>query len=100
MPAFKIIIPFLAHTFTPRLAIPALLVVLSALLVCHITRCNRQAFTTLQKVYDERNEMQVRQSQLLLQYGTLTSPVRVIRIAHKQYGMHLPGAREIIPVAP
>lgn len=76
-----------------------LLVIISAISVCYVAQCNRHAYDKLQQTYHQRNEAEVEWSQLLLQYGALTTYERIEQLA-AQFNMLVPDQKNIILVKP
>lgn len=94
------VIKLLFQSIRLRLLMPTVIVALLAILVCYIVQCNRKAYDQLQQTYSQRNDIDVKWGQLLLQYGTLTSYGRIEYLAKEKLNMIVPEQRKVILVKP
>ncbi|PVZ71878.1 cell division protein FtsL [Pelagibaculum spongiae] len=77
-----------------------LLVIGSAVAVVNVTHLNRQTFARWQKLQVEKQQLEVRWQQLLLEESTWATHSRVAQVAQKKLGMELPKAADVIVVRP
>lgn len=77
-----------------------LLVIGSAVMVVKTTHQNRQSFAHWQKLQLEKEQLDVRWQQLLLEESTWSTHARVAQVARKKLGMELPKAADVIVVRP
>lgn len=76
----------------------ALVVLLSALAVVQSTDLNRDAWNQLQTLKSEKQQLQVEWGQLLLQQSTLTTPIRIERLAISKLQMKVPALDEVVVI--
>lgn len=70
----------------------------SALLVIYFKHQSRQLFSQIQVYEQNRQQLQLEWSQLLLEQATLGGDLRVEKVARENLNMHLPDPNEVIVV--
>lgn len=70
-------------------------IIISGLVVSYVAYESRRLHNELQQVLEEKNKAQVDWGRLLLEHSTLTSPVRVERLAREELDMRVPGPSTI-----
>jgi len=70
-------------------------IIISGLVVSYVAYESRRLHNELQQVLEEKNKAQVDWGRLLLEHSTLTSPVRVERLAREELDMIVPGPSTI-----
>lgn len=76
----------------------AVAILFSALSVIYVTYMNKIMHANYQHVLAEQNQLQVQQSQLLLERSTWMSQVRIQTIAVKKLDMVLPDFQSIVVI--
>lgn len=80
------------------LALLVLAVVVSAFAVIQLRYSNRQMFTELQGLTQERDALNTEWGQLLLEQGVWSEHRRVEETAHVRLGMALPAGEQVVVV--
>lgn len=70
-------------------------VLASALAVVYVEDLDRQLFSQLQTLKQQRDELHSQWGQLLLEQNTWAAPARVQAIAQQQLGMLLPAPKDV-----
>lgn len=83
-----------------RVALMALMVMISALAVVYTKHETRKLFVEMEALEQTRDELAVEWSQLQLEQATLATQGRVERTASTQLGMVLPGPEAMVIVRP
>jgi cell division protein FtsL len=71
-------------------------VVITALAVVGLRHESRLAFTHLQSLYAQRDELDIEWGKLLLEQGAWSQHQRVEDLAQKNLGMALPASKEVV----
>jgi cell division protein FtsL len=64
--------------------------------VIYVKNDERQLYSQLQQLDNERNHLQVEHGQLLLEQSSWASPSRIQQVAERQLNMHYPTARDVV----
>lgn len=73
-----------------------LLTFLSAISVVYVTNYQRQLFVSLQKLMQQRDDMNIEWRKLLLEENTISTSSQVEVKANKELNMKVPSAKDII----
>lgn len=74
----------------------SVVVIVSALAVIGLRHESRLAFTQLQSLYAQRDELDIEWGKLLLEQGAWSQHQRVEDMAQKNLGMALPANKEVV----
>ena len=78
------------------LLVLSLIILITAIAICLVSHENRQAYQLLQVNQQADHDLQIQQSQLLLEYATMISLNRIEQVATTQLNMCFPKSLQLI----
>lgn len=74
-------------------------VIASAVALVYARNENRRAFTALERLHTERDELNIEWGQLQLEQSTWADANRIEQVATRDLGMRFPAPRDIVVIA-
>jgi cell division protein FtsL len=93
-------LPYLMQQSLWSVFFVGLLVLSSAMAVVYIKHLYRNVHTQLQNLRDQRDQLHIEWTQLLLEQSALASDMRVEQIARDELGMIFPAPDKIVIIRP